>query len=74
MFYNNDKFERFQMKARNRAIATTAVAIPPIFIVLNGGKNGLGYIYKHKYISAGIIISLFVGSFSFWHRVKGYNN
>ena len=74
LFYQHERFRIWQAQARFRALATTAIAIPTICTVLNGGRNGIGFMRSRPVISGCMTIGVFVFSFYVWHRIVGYNN
>ena len=73
LFYNHEKFRIWQAKARFRAFITTLVAVPAVFTVANGGRNGSGLMRRNPTISLAAIVGTYVTTFYLWHRIVGYN-
>mmetsp|Transcript_3952 Transcript_3952/g.2917 ORF Transcript_3952/g.2917 Transcript_3952/m.2917 type:complete len:155 (+) Transcript_3952:28-492(+) len=74
LYYDHEKFRIWQTKARFRAIISTIIVCPAICVVLNGNKNGIGFMKRNPLISACIWVGTFMTSFFVWHRIVGYNN
>ncbi len=73
LFYNSERFRIWYGKARFRAAFMTLVAVPSIFVFLNGGKNGIGYMSKNPAIAAFTYIGVFGASLLIFRKIGGFD-
>ena len=74
LFYNNERFQIWGIKGRIRSAMMTALAVPATATILNGGRDGIGFVRRNRLLSLGMTIGYGYGFFKFFQFQTGYRS